>query len=227
MSGVCEDWVNARYLYGFLVGTALVITISLEPGEASGRAVASPRALLVTAAIVAHIAAIRENLKSTALARIDLFESASTRWREDARGDRETMQQYLDVQRHVPEHKAVAVVVNEPCRFDMRRNEVYSLDNSPGGLGPKPGFPVFKGPDALVDYLLRNGVRYLVAGNFHDQINVDTWRTFLHTPHSYMGYEAPIVVNTLESLERIVKSRDAIYENAGMKVIDLQSVPRE
>jgi hypothetical protein len=35
------------------------------------------------------------------------------------------------------------------------------------------------------------------------------------------------VVNTLESLERIVKSRDAIYENAGMKVIDLQSVPRE
>jgi hypothetical protein len=227
MSGACEDWVNARYLYGFLVGTILMITSSIVPSETPYNATASPRALLAAAALVGHIAAMRETLKTTALARVDLFESASTRWREDARGDQETVQHYLDVQGHVPEHNAVAVVVNEPCRFDMKRNEVYSLDNSPGGLGPKPGFPIFKGPNVLADYLQHNGVRYLIAGNFHDLINVDSWRGFLKTTHSYLGYEAPIVVDALESLEKIVKSRRAIYENFGMKVIDLQSAPSE
>jgi hypothetical protein len=79
----------------------------------------------------------------------------------------------------------------------------------------------------LADYLQHNGVRYLIAGNFHDLINVDSWRGFLKTTHSYLGYEAPIVVDALESLEKIVKSRRAIYENFGMKVIDLQSAPSE
>jgi hypothetical protein len=170
---------------------------------------------------------MRDTLKTTALARVDMFESARTRWREEARGDQELRQHYLDVQRHVPEHDAIAVLVNEPCWFDMKRNAVYSLDNSPGGLGPKPGFPTFRGPKVLADYLQHNGVRYLIAGNFHDVINVDSWRGFLKTPHSYMGYEAPIVVDALESLEKIVKSRPAIYESLGMKVIDLQTAPSE
>jgi hypothetical protein len=227
MSGVCDDWVNARYLYGFLVGTVLVITTSLVPSETPYKFGASPRALLVAAALMGHIGWMHDTLKSTALRRVDQFESATTKWREDAAGAQEGVQHYLDVQAHVPEHQSVAVVVNEPCWFDMRRNQVYSLDNSPGGLGPKPGFPIFKGPKVLEDYLQHNGVRYLIVSSFHDVINVDSWRGFVQTPHSYMGYEAPIVVDALESLEKIVKSRHPIYENFGMKVIDLQSAPGE
>jgi hypothetical protein len=227
VSGACEDWVNARYFYGFLVGTIFIIVASLVSGETSRGAGVSPRAVLAAAALVGHISAMRDTLKATALSRVGLFESARTGWREDARGAEQGVQHYLDVQSHVPEHMAVAVIVNEPCWFDMKRNDVYSLDNSPGGLGPKPGFPIFRGAKALVDYLQKNGVRYLIAGNFHDIINVDKWRGFVKTPHSYMGYEAPIVVDALESLETIVKSRRPIYEKFDMKVIDLQRAPGE
>jgi hypothetical protein len=225
LCGVCEDWVDARYVYAFLVGTILVITMSLASSEARHGAPVSPRAVLVAAALVGHVGVMRETLKTVALARVDFFESARTRWREDAK--EEVVQRYRDVQSHVPEHAAVAVIVNEPCWFDMKRNAVYSLDYGPGGLGPKPGFPVYKGPKVLADYLQQNGVRYLIAGSFHDVVNLDMWRGFLKTPHSYLGYEAPIVVDTLESLDKIVKTRTAVYENFGLKVIDLQSTPTE
>jgi hypothetical protein len=224
MSGACEDWVNSRYLYGFMVGTIFVITTSVVPRGAALNA-PSPRALLAATAVVAHAAEIRDTLKTTALARIDMFDGSRKKWAADDRGDQGNSKPYLDVQAHVPEHQAVAVIVNEPCRFDLRRNPVYSLDNSPGGLGPKPGFPIFKGPNVLADYFLHNGVRYLIAGNLHDQVNVDSWRGHLKDEHSYLGYEAPIVVDAFESIEKIVQTRHVVYEGSGMKVIDLRGAP--
>jgi hypothetical protein len=227
MGGAFEAWVNARYYYGTLVATGLAIAVSIVPrGGGSRKGVASPRALLVIACVVAQVVATREASTKNFHKRIDVFESARTNAERDAKGDLESTQHYQEVQGHLPEREAVAVIVNEPYRFDMRRNEIYSLDGSPGGLGPKPGFPVFKGADALANYFLQNGIRYLIAADFHDRINIDSWRSFLHQEHSYLGYEAPIVVDALESLDKLVHTRPMIYQKFGMKVIDLREPPR-
>jgi hypothetical protein len=225
MFGAFESFIDARYTYACLVGSILIIVVSIVPRrETSNNFVASPRALLVVAAVTAHVAGHREGYKNAVLARIDLFERGRTTSRDVAARDNVPMQKYLDVQAHVPEHETVVVVVPEPFRFNFKRNVVFSLD-SPGGLGPSPGFPVFKGPDVLTDYFLRNGVRYLITVNFHstiDLLNPDRWQRVLGLEHNYGAYEGPFVIDALHSVEKVVQTHRVIYENFGMKVTDLR-----
>ncbi len=225
MFGAFESFIDARYTYACLVGSSFIIVTSIVARRnAPPNLLASPRALLVVAAVVAHVAGHREARKDSALARVDLFEQGRTTSRSVALGDNLVTVKYRDVQSHVPPHETVVVVVPQPFRFDFKRNVVFSLD-SPGGLGPSPGFPVFQGPDVLTNYFLRNGVRYLVTVNFHttiDLLNPDRWKRVLGLAHNYGAYEGPFVIDALHSIEKVVESHRVIYENFGMKVTDLR-----
>jgi len=225
MFGAFDAYIDARYTYACLVGSIFAIVLSIVPRRGARRGVVgSPRAVLVVAAVVAHVAAHHEAYKTIALARVDSFERARTTAPAIATGDRETTQKYREVQWHVPEHETIAVVVPEPFRFDFKRNVVFSLD-SPGGLGPRPGFPVFKGADVLADYFLQNGVRYLITVDFHltvSILNIDHWQAALGLQHNYEADEGPIVIDTLRAIEKIVQTHAVISDNYGMKVTDLR-----
>jgi hypothetical protein len=229
MGGTFEDWVNARYSYAFLVGTCLAIAVSLVPRAGPRSPTASPRALLVFAAAVLHVAALREERKGDFRARVEMIERARSSAALDAKSDRENTENYRDLQGHVPEAAGIVVAVPEPNRFDMKRNPVFSVD-SPGGLGPSPGFPTRQGPEALNQYFLRNGVRYLITVEFHggttDLLNIDRWNEALKREHNYGAYEAPFVIDALTSIEKLVQTRRVLYANFGMTVTDLTE-PRD
>lgn len=225
MFGVCDSSIDARYSYAYLVGSIFAIVLSIAPRRPAARDfVVSPRALLVVAAVMIHVNAHHEARKNLALARVDQFERGIKAARESAVNEDNVTVTYRDLQAHIPEHETAVVAVPEPYRFNFRRNTIFSLD-APGGLGPKPGFPSYKGADALADYFLRNGVRYLVTVNFHSTIellSLDFWPKIVGLPHNYGAYEAPFVVDALKSLEQIVQTHRKVYEGSGMTVTDLR-----
>ena len=224
MFGVCDSAVDARYAYAYLVGTIFVIVSSIAPRRGAFHDfVASPRALLVVAAVMAHVNAHRETRKALAMDRIDLFDKGRKNARDAESAEERETGTYRDVQAHIPEHQTVVVIVPEPFRFNFRRNTIFSLD-VPGGLGPKPGFPSYKGADVLADYFLRNGVRYLITVNFHstiDLLSLDFWPRIVGLPHNYGAYEAPFILDALKSLEQIAQTHRTVYEGSGMTVSDL------
>lgn len=67
---------------------------------------------------------------------------------------------YMALQNAVPEHAAILVMLDQPFRLDFRRNRILLWDQ-PGAASPAPHVPVGQGPEALAEYLLGQGVRYV------------------------------------------------------------------
>src|SRR4029453_362611 len=83
----------------------------------------------------------------------------------DARASEAKTRVYRDLQSHMSAGAKAVMMVDEPFRFDLRRNQMFSLDLG-GGMGPSPGYPAFAGSDALRSYLIANGVRYIAYVDF-------------------------------------------------------------
>jgi hypothetical protein len=66
---------------------------------------------------------------------------------------------YAALQRAVPEHSTLLVMLDQPFRLDFKRNRIFSWD-APGQVSPPPHLP-YEGPEALARYLLGQGVRYV------------------------------------------------------------------
>ena len=67
---------------------------------------------------------------------------------------------YAALQRAVPDHATLLVMLDQPFRLDFRRNRILTWDQ-PGAVSPPPHLPIGQGPDALARYLLGQGVRYV------------------------------------------------------------------
>jgi len=223
VGGTFDEVVNARYYFAFLVATVLAIVLAIVPRGTSATRFTSMRALLVVGAVAVHVGVTHDELRKRMAAHVEYIDRAITDAASEAQADLWATQDYRDVQGHVPEGARIAVAVDEPFRFDMRRNEIWSLDQ-PGAMGPKPGFPVHRGPDALSKYLLDNGVRWLVVVDFHQSkefYDIDRWRRHTQLQHSFLAYEAPIVIDAMESIEALGRSRLIVYKRLNMSVIDL------
>jgi len=226
VGGGFEADINARYYFAFLVATILAIIVSMVPraaGPAPGL-MASPRALLVVAAVVAHATLTQTDRTAALIADIDHTERAWAHASDDLAGQVAATQRYHDMQNTVPAGATIAVAVDEPFRFDLKRNQIFNIDE-PGGMGPKPGYPVFKGAEAVADYFLAHGIRYLGAVDFHKSrslYNLDLWRKFLKGwERSYVGHEARVVVDSMESVESLIKSRRKLYDDSYVRIVDL------
>ena len=68
--------------------------------------------------------------------------------------------EYRDMQLAVPPGQKILVRLDKNFLLDFRRNIIY-INDLPGGASLPPGIPIFKGPDALADYLIQHGIRYL------------------------------------------------------------------
>jgi hypothetical protein len=116
-------------------------------------------------------------------------------------------------------------MTDEAWRFDLRRNPVYPLD-VPGGIGPAPGFPAFRGAETLAKYLLSHGVRWLVHVEPDRSIELyqeSRWR-FNATRADYLGGQALFVLDVLRSVQQLDQSRQVAYRGFGMVVLDLRTM---
>ena len=226
MGGAFVDSSNARYYFAFLMWGLLATTWgSGNVGGGSQALVPSPRALVVAFAVLLHVAAMRNPLRDHLVATVAEVEAAD--YPELRAAYARTQRLYRDAQRSVPAGAGIAAMVQDPFRFDMKRNEVESLDLG-GGMGPAPGFPNFKGADALADYLIANGLPYLITVDFEltyrnmELFDLPAWRRHRLLQHSFLNYEAPFVVDAMESVEQLSKTRRPIFKNEILTVVDLR-----
>jgi hypothetical protein len=131
---------------------------------------------------------------------------------------------YVALQRAVPQHATLLVLLDEPFRLDFKRNRIFSWDH-PGGVSPPPHLPIGQGPDALARYLLDQGIRY-VAYFTH---NVHFWEKYLGPVpprdgessypafHNIARYYVDIVVN----LQKLAATRKLLYADNDVYVLDL------
>lgn len=68
---------------------------------------------------------------------------------------------HRDLQNAVPPGEPIFVMVDAPFMLDFNRNRIYNAE-AVGQCSPWGGLPYFKGPEALKEYLKRNGVKYVI-----------------------------------------------------------------
>ena len=61
----------------------------------------------------------------------------------------------------VPAGEPVFVMVDTPFMFDFNRNRIYNAE-AVGQCSPWGGLPYFQGPEALREYLTKNGIKYVI-----------------------------------------------------------------
>jgi hypothetical protein len=188
------------------------------------------RAALVVSALAAHLAIARDDVLKFVEERIALGEEI----RQDGQ---ETLARnawgaltgdYVDVQSHIPVGATVAVAVSESFRFDFARNRIYLLDVL-GAMGPKPGWPLHHGPEALANYLRATGVEYVVYVDFNlpgEFYYRKDWQSDLKKKNTYLTEFALIQLDAEDAIEGLAQIRRAVYQAHGMTVVDLTASPQ-
>jgi len=220
--GAFDASVDSRYYFAFLMWTAIAVATSVRSSPKLSWA-ATSRGALVLAAVVVHVAYAHDEMRKRLDADVDAYDAATTNPVLDAQKDTYKTEEYRDVQYHLPRGAIIGVTVADPFRLDMKRNVIFSLDQ-PGGMGPDGGFPVFRGPEVFAEYLLKHGMRYLIAMDYHtgnDLYDLGHWRGHMRLEHSFLAYEAPIQVDAMQSIETLEKSRLVVYHQFNMFAIDL------
>ena len=131
---------------------------------------------------------------------------------------------YKEMQDTVPPGQKVLVRLDKNFLLDFRRNPVY-INDLPGGASPPPGIPIFEGPDALSNYLLAHGVRYLAYSygdeatfskqEFKDRLQPDV--------NVWLRRGAEIAFDFQDNAVALGRTKRKLFDNGRMFVLDLAS----
>ena len=155
-----------RYYFGFTFSA--LVAIALAVADAAGRRTRSDRARAERVAGLALVViAVAMQLYSDREATMQQFDRSltalepeyekTTPWQAP-----EPDPSYVQLQSSIPSGVPVAVMVDEPDRFDFRRNRIESLDMV-GAISPPPGIPLFGSAEGVADYLVAQGYRYAIV----------------------------------------------------------------
>jgi hypothetical protein len=139
---------------------------------------------------------------------------------------------YRDLQLAVPPQQKILVRMDKNFLFDFRRNPIY-VNDLPGGASLPPGIPIFKGPEALADYLVQHGIRYL-AYSYGDEATFsrELFSGRLEAPahlwirrgaNIWIRRGAEIAFDFQDNVVALGKSRKRLYDNGSMFVLDLET----
>lgn len=209
---------TSRYLYATVAGMGLLVMASVERRAGSAALAAVALAMHVTisvsdikAMLKSYIVNAHGFLKSDGAAEVTAFDAGTPVYRE--------------LQSKVPPGATVATAVNESFRFDFKRNRILALDVL-GGMGPSPGWPAHKGPDALAAYLRQNGVQYLAWVDFnggHEFYGRAHWSPFVTLTDSYLQGQAILQLDAEDSIEKLSAAHRVAFRGGGMTLVDLDA----
>lgn len=141
--------------------------------------------------------------------------------------DEKIVESYQAMQKAVPEKETVLVRLQFPFLLDFKRNQIFLTDYV-GGSSPPPGIPLYKGAEALSDYLLSQNIKY-VAYSYKSEIGF-TREIFIYQLkesgnwRSYNPWLRAEVENTLDfqaNLKELGETRKRIYDDGEIFVLDL------
>jgi hypothetical protein len=217
----------ARYYFGFTFAALLAIAIevgSSSPRRASARsrADAAVGVPLVVVAIALQVYADREQTAKTYDAYLSTiqkeWETPSTSWKPPAPDP-----SYEKLQAAVPAGAPIAVMVDQYDQFDLRRNDIQSLDMI-GAISPQPGIPLFGSPDDVAYYLVNHGFRYLIVVH-PDAANYlyrrDVWQKLQRDSAPVWERTARFSLRAFDVFDELRKTREHIADTPAMTALDL------
>jgi hypothetical protein len=223
--GAFSAYNNSRYYFGFVSGFALIMALTARRSQTVADMIPiGVRDVVIVIAVLANLVGGRADVAHHYQS---LLESAQRGRRDaalDARVTEAKTRGYRDLQSHMEAGAKAVMMVDEPFRFDLRRNEMMSLDIG-GGMGPSPGYPAFKGAEALGSYLVANGVRYIVYVDFAHSAELyvrAAWQSHLiKASDPYLQGEAPYMLDAMSSIDALAASRAVVHSKDWMSVVDL------
>jgi hypothetical protein len=132
---------------------------------------------------------------------------------------------YAALQRAVPQHATLLVLLDQPSRLDFKRNRIFLWDQ-PGNVSPPPHLPIGQGPQALARYLLDQGVRYVAYSSRYNYV----WEDLLRGPvpprdgaHAGPAIRniARLYMDVATNLQKLTATRKLLYADHGIYVLDL------
>jgi hypothetical protein len=148
---------TCRYVFASVASVAFVAAASVRKN--------GTLATLVAVGVAVHVATDSGDWSSVWKTRLSQLHAALLETPAARAPWYDLDRDYRDVQAHVHPGATMALAVSEGFRFDFVRNRTFTFD-SLGAMGPKPGWPLHKGPRALAAYLRDSGVGYVISCDF-------------------------------------------------------------
>ncbi|MGO9099242.1 MAG: hypothetical protein ACLP9Y_07295 [Mycobacterium sp.] len=226
--------IDATDRYLFPYGLAYFLAAALIVTGVVAHPRTNPRSLiamaLIVGALVLQLVQTRATLAQSYFADQVAINAALKHPHRSNPGPDEAV--YAALQRSVPEHATLLVMLDQPFRLDFKRNRIISWDE-PGIVSPSPHLPVGQGPNALARYLLSQGIRYVAycAGPSPEYIPSSQIQALYRLGQGvrYVAYcdsgpspEYPITPNrVVADLQKLTATRKQLYADNGTYVLDL------
>jgi hypothetical protein len=130
---------------------------------------------------------------------------------------------YKEVQDFLPAGSKILSVADAPFNWDFRRDNIHMIDCI-GQTSPPPGLPSFSGPEPVRNYLRKLGYRYIVYTPFEFSSCLYSYRRWIQLSSQgafiYRQW-APFFLDFFGNIAILEKNGSVIFQNADLKVIDL------
>ena len=130
---------------------------------------------------------------------------------------------YRAVQELVSPDQPILVMVDLPFMFDFSRNAIYNVDTA-AAVSPPPGFPYFKGPEAVAGYLRQQSIRHVAFTRPEYAMNLfrrDVWEKEKRLRAPLWSEQAPYYLDIFDNFAKLTESRRVLYDDGGLVLIDL------
>ncbi|HET6151058.1 MAG TPA: hypothetical protein VFH68_26215 [Polyangia bacterium] len=239
----CRSWDDvssvSRYYMSFelaLVLAVLVRTLTQLDGDAQmdvrpARARTFLAAALATLAVGIQLWDSQDDIAARYHAWVDQIQAHIAR-PAAAHGD-PADDLYGRIQASVPVGAPFMEILDEPFRFDFRRNRILICDQ-PGGASPKPGFPIFEGVEAYERYFRQWSIRYLAytLGPQSPEYNPPPWQAHArnHTPPRRNGHSRGTMLRKMgviygdffQVLDELARRHRHLFDEGQVHVLDLE-----
>jgi hypothetical protein len=211
-----------RYVYGFIVAGGVAVTMRLAiMGDVTSVVHRSARVLAVVAALLqlAFVSSITTASHQNVLRHLALTARMPV-------GSPELMRvtpSYRTVQSRIRPGEPLLVMADYPFLFNFARNPIYNIDTA-AAVSPPPGFPYFRGPDAVGDYLRGQSIRYLAYVPTQSAISLyrrEFWQSQLGDPNAFWHTQAPVYLDLFDNIEQLAATHVHLHDDADLVLLDL------
>jgi hypothetical protein len=214
---------------GFYLSACLAVAGAMR-GPRSARSGATIAVALLVTALGLELAGGRETLQTIYIGDIDAINTELDVGAKPDPADPADAP-YVALQKTVPEHEKLLAMLDEPFRLDFHRNHIMTWDQ-PGSASPRPHIPVGGGSQALSDYLLGLGIRYVAftVGGSSPEYQPSNWAKKLTStcpPRdmksrcAQLRAMARFYVDIFANLVELAAKRKQLYAKQSTYVLDL------
>jgi hypothetical protein len=126
------------------------------------------------------------------------------------------------MQAAIPEGQPLLTRLAYPIYLDFARNPLFVAD-WPGITSPRPGMPVFHGPDALANYLLEHQLPYLAYSYADDAHFAPRDYAYRLEPsfHLWIRNQAQATLDFQDNVEQLARTHRHVFDDGYAYVLDL------